>query len=139
MAADPNCIFCKIVAGEIPCFKLLEDAETLAFMDINPVHDGHALIIPKAHFPTVLDIAPDAIAAAARTTRRIAQAVNAALKPDGLNLVQSNGPCAAQSVGHFHFHVLPRWNGDGLLVNWTPKPGDHAYIAEIAERIRQHL
>jgi histidine triad (HIT) family protein len=139
MSADPNCIFCKIVTGEIPCFKLLEDSETLAFMDINPVHDGHALIIPKAHYPTVFDIEPDSIAAAARTTRRVAQAVNAALKPDGLNLVQSNGPGAAQSIEHFHFHVLPRWNGDGLLVNWTPKPGDHAHIAEVAERIRQHL
>lgn len=139
MTTDPNCIFCKIVAGEIPCFKLIEEAETLAFMDINPVHDGHALIIPKAHYPTVFDIAPEAIAAAARTTRRVARAVNAALQPDGLNLVQSNGPGAAQSVGHFHFHVLPRWNGDGLLINWSPKPGDHAHIAEIAERIGQHL
>jgi histidine triad (HIT) family protein len=139
MTSDPNCIFCKIVAGEIPCFKLLEDAETLAFMDINPVHDGHALVIPKAHYPTVFDIAPEAVAAAARTARRVAQAVNAALKPDGLNLIQSNGPGAAQSVGHFHFHVLPRRLGDGLLVNWTPKPGDHAHIAELAERIRQHL
>lgn len=139
MTTDPNCIFCKIVAGEIPCFKLIEEAETLAFMDINPVHDGHALIIPKAHYPTVFDIAPEAIAAAARTTRRVARAVNAALQPDGLNLVQSNGPGAAQSVEHFHFHVLPRWNGDGLLVNWSPKPGDHAHIAEIAERIGQHL
>jgi histidine triad (HIT) family protein len=137
MTADPNCIFCKIVAGDIPCFKLLEDAETLAFMDINPVHDGHALVIPKAHYPTVFEIAPEAFAATARSAARIAKAVNAALRPDGFNLVQSNGPGAAQSVGHFH--VLPRRLGDGLLLNWTPKPGDRAHIAEIAERIRQHL
>src|SRR6266851_6910296 len=65
MAADPDCIFCKIVAGAVPCFKLFEDAETLAFMDINPVHDGHALVIPKDHYPTVFDIPPQAIAAAA--------------------------------------------------------------------------
>jgi histidine triad (HIT) family protein len=139
MSADPNCIFCKIVAGEIPCFKLLEDADTLAFMDINPVNDGHALIIPKAHYPTVVDIAPEAIAAAARTTRHIAQAVHAALQPDGINLMQANGPGAGQSVEHFHFHVLPRRLGDGLVVNWTPRPGDHGHIAEIAKRIRQHL
>ena len=139
MSRDPNCIFCKIVAGEIPCFKLTEDDETLAFMDINPVHDGHALIIPKAHYPTVFDTPPEAIAAAALTTRRIAQAVRAAVQPDGINLMQANGPGAGQSVGHFHFHVLPRRNGDGLLVNWTPKPGDHARIAEVAERIRRHL
>src|SRR5579862_4011942 len=116
MAADPDCIFCKIVAGQVPSFKLCEDAETLAFMDINPVHDGHALVIPKAHYPTVFDITPEAMAATARTTARVAKAVDAALKPDGLNLVQSNGKGAAQSVGHLHMHVLPRQFGDGLLV-----------------------
>lgn len=139
MAADPNCIFCKIVAGEVPCFKLYEDAETLAFMDINPVHDGHSLVIPKAHYPTVFDIAPDAIAAAARIAARVAKAVNAAVNPDGINLIQASGPGAGQSVGHFHFHVFPRRTGDGVAINWEPKPGDRARIAEIAERIRANL
>jgi|SRR5579862_2239212 len=139
MAADPDCIFCKIVAGQVPSFKLCEDAETLAFMDINPVHDGHCLVIPKAHYPTVFDIAPEAFAAVARVTARVAAAVNAALQSDGLNLIQANGKGAAQSVGHFHMHVLPRHLGDGLLVNWTPKPGDMAHIAEVAARIRAHL
>ena len=136
MAADAECIFCKIVKGEVPCFKLFEDADTLAFMDINPVHDGHCLIIPKAHYPTVFEITPEAMAAASRTAIRLAKAVNAAVKPDGLNLVQSNGKGAAQSVGHFHLHVLPRRMNDRLLVNWPLQPGDMAHIAEIAERIR---
>src|SRR5437763_12190928 len=100
MAADPNCIFCKIVAGEIPCFKLFEDAETLAFMDINPVHDGHCLVIPKAHYPDVFAIAPEAFAAAARTAIKMAKAVNQTVKPDGLNLIHANGPGAGQSGGH---------------------------------------
>ena len=139
MAADPECVFCKIVAGQLPCFKLCEDADTLAFMDINPVHDGHALVIPKAHWPTVFDIAPDSLAAVARTAARVAKAVNAAVKPDGLNLIQANGKGAAQSVGHLHIHVLPRRLGDGLLVNWTPTPGDMARIGELAERIRARL
>ena len=139
MPTDPNCIFCKIVAGTVPCFKLAEDADTLAFMDINPVHDGHSLVIPKAHYPTVFDISPDAFAATARATTRVARAVNAAVKPDGLSLIQANGSGAAQSVGHFHVHVLPRWLGDRLLVNWQPKPGDMARIGEIAERIRALL
>ena len=139
MAADPDCIFCKIAAGEVPCFKLFEDADTLAFMDINPVHDGNCLIIPKAHYPSVFEIAPKAMKAAARTAIRLAKAVNAAVEPDGLNLVQSNGPGAAQSVDHFHIHVLPRRIGDGLLVNWELKAGDMAHIAEIAERIRTAL
>ena len=139
MASDPNCIFCKIVAGEIPSFKLYEDDETLAFMDINPVHDGHCLVIPKAHSPNVMEIGPEDFAAAARIAAKVCKAVNAAVSCDGINLMQANGEGAGQSVGHFHFHVLPRRLGDGLLVNWEPKPGDHAHIAEIAERIRQHL
>jgi histidine triad (HIT) family protein len=139
MTGDPDCIFCKIVAGAIPSFKLYEDAETLAFMDINPVHDGHALVIPKAHFPTVFDIAPEAFAAVARATAAVAKAVNAALKPDGVSLIQANGKGAAQSVGHFHIHVLPRLLGDNLLINWLPKPGDMAHIAEVAGRIRTAL
>ena len=139
MKTDADCVFCKIVAGTIPCFKLIEDAETLAFMDINPVHDGHCLVIPKAHYPTVFELPPEAFAAAGRTTIRVATAVNAALAPDGLNLLQPNGPGAAQSVPHFHLHVLPRRMNDGLAVNWTLKPGDRARIAEIAERIRARL
>jgi histidine triad (HIT) family protein len=136
---DPNCIFCKIVAGQIPSTKLFEDAETLAFMDINPANDGHCLVIPKTHAATLYDIPADAVAAAIRTTQRVASAVERALKPDGLNLVQSNGPGAAQSVPHLHFHILPRRMGDGLLINWGLKPGDLKLIAEIAALIRAEL
>jgi histidine triad (HIT) family protein len=139
MPNDPDCIFCKIVNGQIPCFKLFEDAETLAFMDINPVHDGHCLVIPRGHYPNVFEIAPEAIAAAARTAVRVAKAVNATVKPDGLNLMQANGPGAGQSVEHFHFHIFPRRLGDGVAINWEPKPGDMNRIAELAERIRALL
>ncbi|MFI4948377.1 MAG: HIT family protein [Alphaproteobacteria bacterium] len=139
MEADAACIFCRIVKGEVPCFRLFEDDDTLAFMDINPVHDGHCLVIPKAHYPNVFEIAPEAMAAASHTAMRLARVVNEVLKPDGLNLIQSNGKGAAQSVPHFHLHVLPRRLGDGLLVNWELKPGDMAHIAEIAERIRALL
>lgn len=139
MERDPSCIFCKIVVGEIPSFRLYEDAETFAFLDINPVHDGHALVISKAHYPTVLEIAPDAFAAVARATTKVAKAVYAAVTPDGLNLVQANGAGAAQSVPHFHIHVLPRRMNDNLLVNWTPKPGDKGRLKEIAERIRSKM
>jgi histidine triad (HIT) family protein len=136
---DANCVFCKIVAGTIPCFKLHEDSETLAFMDINPVHDGHCLVIPKAHYPTLFELPQAAFAATGRVAIKIATAVNATLKPDGLNLLQSNGPGAAQSVPHFHLHILPRRMNDGIAINWTPKPGDHQRIAAIAERIRAAL
>jgi len=141
MAADPNCIFCKIVAGSVPCIRLFEDAETLAFMDINPVHDGHCLVIPKAHYPSVFAISADAIAAVARTAARVAKAVEAALKPDGLNLIQANGEGAGQSVGHLHFHVLPRRLGDGIAINWErdQKPAEMTELQAIAARIRAHL
>ena len=137
MASDPNCIFCKIVAGEIPCFKLFEDEETLAFMDINPVHDGHCLVIPKAHSANVFEIEPEDFAAAARTATKVAKAVKAAVPCDGFNLMQANGDGAGQSVGHFHLHIVPRRSGDGLLFNWEPKPGDRDRIAAVAERVRK--
>ena len=139
MSADPECIFCKIVAGEVPCLKLCEDSETFAFMDINPVNDGHCLVIPKAHYANLFEIAPEAFAAAARTAARVAKAVNAAVQPDGLNLIQANGVGAGQSVEHFHLHVFPRRRNDGVVINWDSKPGEQARIAEMAERIRAYL
>jgi len=139
MTSDPTCVFCKIVAGAIPSFKLLEDAGTLAFMDINPANDGHCLVIPKAHFPTVYTVTPEAFAAVSGSIIKVASAVNKTLAPDGLNLLQANGPGAGQSVFHFHVHVLPRRRDDGLSINWVPKPGDLKRIAEVAERIRKAL
>lgn len=139
MAADPNCIFCKIVKGEIPCVKLYEDAATLAFMDINPVHDGHCLVIPKAHSANVFEVQPEDFAAAARTAAKVAKAVRAAVSCDGINLMQANGEGAGQSVGHVHLHIIPRKNGDGLLFNWKPQPGNLNQVAAVAERIQKLL
>jgi histidine triad (HIT) family protein len=141
LEADPDCIFCKIVAGTVPCFKIFEDSQTLAFMDISPVHDGHCLVIPKAHYPTVYAIAPRAMAAVARTAALVAKAVNQAVEPDGINLIQANGPGAGQSVEHFHFHVFPRRMNDGVAINWEryQKPGDRARLTELAARIRSFL
>ncbi len=139
MSRDPDCIFCKIVAGEIPCFKLYEDAATLAFMDINPVHPGHALAIAKAHVVDVFEISEEALAAVAMTARKLAKAVNEVMAPDGLNLVQCNGEAAAQSVPHFHMHVLPRKAGDDLALNWGLRAGDMAEIERLAAAIRAAL
>ncbi len=139
MRRDPECLFCKIVAGEIPCFKLYEDEATLAFMDINPVHPGHALAITKAHLADVFAVTDEAIAATAKTARRIARAVNEAVAPDGLNLVQCNGEAAAQSIPHFHMHIMPRKSGDELPLNWGLRPGDMGEIEKLAERIRATL
>ena len=139
MTSDADCVFCRIVRGEIPCTKAFEDEQTLAFMDINPANPGHVLVIPKEHAPNVFEISGDALAAATRTMQRVARAVQAAMQPDGLSVLQANGPGAAQSVQHFHWHVLPRVAEDGLPINWPLGPGDPSAIAGAAERIRAQL
>lgn len=139
MADDANCVFCKIVAGTIPSFKLYEDAATLAFLDINPGNPGHALVIPKAHVANLYASADKDLAAVMATVRKVATAIEKTVRPDGLNLLQANGPGAAQSVFHFHMHILPRRNGDELKMNWGLKPGDKGEIAALAEKIRANL
>ena len=139
MSQASDCVFCKIIAGDIPCFKLHEDDDTLAFMDINPASEGHALVIPKEHSADVHGISDAAISSTVVTAKKIASAIEKTLNPGGLNLVQCNGPAAAQSVLHFHMHVLPRKEGDELKLNWGLQPGDMYAIGKLAERIRAHL
>jgi histidine triad (HIT) family protein len=136
---DPNCIFCKIVAGQIPCFKLLEDQDTIAFMDINPVNPGHALAVAKGHWPTVDVIPSEVLAAVARSAQRVAKAVMKELKPVGVNLLQANGAGAGQSVPHLHIHIMPRRPGDDVELNWEPKPGDMAEIEAMCRRLKAAL
>jgi len=136
---DSDCIFCKIIAGDIPCFKLFEDESTLAFMDINPASEGHVLVIPKEHAENVYMVSDAAISATARTAKRVAAAIDKTLKPAGLNLVQANGPAAAQTVMHFHMHVLPRAENDELKLNWGLDPGDMDAIGDLAQNIRSNL
>ena len=136
---DGSCIFCKIVAGQIPCFKLLEDANTIAFMDINPVNPGHALAVAKGHWPTV-DVIPTAVLGdVARTAQKVAKAAFKVLKPHGVNLLQANGEGAGQSVPHLHIHIMPRVKGDDVNLNWDPKPGDMAAIKAIYEKLKAAL
>lgn len=134
-----DCIFCKIVAGEIPCFQLYEDEHTLAFMDINPANRGHALAIPKAHTPNLLESPDEALAVTVATARKVARAVQMTVNPDGLNLVQANGPGAAQSVFHLHMHVIPRFTNDNLMLNWGISPGDMDEIKALSERIAANI
>jgi histidine triad (HIT) family protein len=136
---DGNCIFCKIVAGQIPSFKLLEDDATIAFMDINPVNPGHALAVAKGHWPTVDVIPADVLSAVAKTAQKVARAVMSELKPIGVNLLQANGEGAGQSVPHLHIHVMPRRAGDGVALNWDYKPGDKAEIEAIYRRLKAIL
>ena len=136
---DGTCIFCKIVAGQIPCFKLLEDANTIAFMDINPVNPGHALAVAKGHWPTVDVIPPEVLAEVAQTAQKVAKAAFKVLKPHGVNLLQANGEGAGQSVPHLHIHIMPRVKGDDVNLNWEPKPGDMAAIKAVYEKLKAAL
>jgi histidine triad (HIT) family protein len=138
-ATDPNCIFCKIVAGQIPCFKLYEDARVLSFMDINPFNDGHCLVATKAHAENLYAADPDDLAACIEAAQRVAKAVASVVTPDGLNLLQANGAGAGQSVFHFHIHVFPRKAGDKASFEWAYVKGDMAKIGQLAERIRAAL
>ena len=131
-----DCIFCKIVSGEIPCTKVFEDDHVLAFMDINPLNDGHLLVIPKTHANTILEIEERDFMAVTAAVHKIAGAVQAALKPDGINLLQLNGKAANQVVPHLHVHIVPRWSGDDLKISqWEIVPGDFEKINGVAERI----
>ena len=139
MRTDGDCIFCKIVAGDIPCFKLREDDATLAFMDINPANPGHALAIAKEHWVNVYEMPDDKFGAVAATAKHVAAAVNRVLQPDGINLVQANGPGAGQSVFHFHMHILPRHDGDELKMNWGHEPGDMDAVKETYEKVLEEM
>lgn len=135
MSRDPNCIFCKIVAGEIPSTKVLETNSAIAFLDIAPVAPGHTLLVPKDHFATMLDAPPDLIAAVAAELPRLARAVKAATHAAGLNILQNNGREAGQVVGHVHFHLIPRSAADGFRFNWP-----HGnYEGDAAERMRASI
>jgi histidine triad (HIT) family protein len=136
---DSNCIFCKIVAGQIPSFRLMEDDDTIAFMDINPVNPGHALAVAKGHWPTVDVIPPEVLAGVARTAQKVAKAAIKELKPDGVNLVQANGAGAGQSVPHLHIHIMPRRAGDAVSLNWVPKPGDMKEIEAVFRKLKAAL
>ena len=134
--ADPDCIFCKIVAGELPATIVAEDERTIAFMDISPASRGHALVIPRAHAADVHAIDPDDLAAVAVAAKRVAAMARDNLGAAGVNLLNSSGAVAWQTVFHFHVHVIPRYEGDPLRLPWVPAPGDMDAIAAAAAQLR---
>ena len=133
---NPDCIFCKIVAGEIPAVKIYEDSRVLAFMDIGPIIKGHALVIPKAHYNPLMETPDDVLAYLIAVVRKIARAQVDGLQADGVNVTQANGRCAGQVVPHIHFHVIPRFDKDGHHWNWDPKRYENPEeMKHYAERI----
>jgi len=131
-----DCLFCKIVAGEIPSHKIDEDDKTLAFMDINPWTKGHALVIPKEHSRNIYDADPEDLAAAHKSAQRVAQRMRGRLNCEGINVLQSSEPVAMQTVFHTHVHVIPRYSDDGLRLPAHPQPAEHEELAGLAEQLR---
>jgi histidine triad (HIT) family protein len=130
-----TCVFCKIIAGQLPAVKVFEDERSLAFMDVNPRSDGHCLIIPKIHAPTLFDIGEEDLVAVTNTARKVAMAIKTSLVPDGMLVYQLNGRVAMQLVDHFHVHLVPRWKNDGVDLSHGFQPGNMEKIRVIAEKI----
>jgi len=134
-----QCIFCRLVAGDIPSARVFEDELTLAFMDLGQVNPGHVLVASKRHAATLFELTADEAAALMRTAQRIALAVRAVFDPDGVMLLQANGAVAGQTVGHVHLHVVPRHAGDGIDFSWPRKEPGPAALEDYAQRLRAAL
>ena len=132
---DPDCLFCRIVAGEIPAAIIAQDERTIAFMDINPATRGHLLVIPREHATDLTEVGAEDLAACAAAAQALAIRLKEKLGADGVNLLNSCGRSAWQTVFHFHLHVIPRYAADPLRLPWTPEPGDRDEIAAAAAEL----
>lgn len=131
-----DCVCCKIGRGQIPPQRIHEDELTVAFLDVDQVNPGHVIVAVKPHLESIVDSSPDQAAAAFRTARRVARAVETAFKPAGLMILQASGAASGQTVPHFHLHVLPRTSNDGVSFTWPRKNQPADELASLANRIR---
>ena len=135
-----DCLFCKIINGDIPSTKVYEDEHVFAFMDIMPLSKGHTLLIPKQHCKDLFEMPEEVAGNLYKAAPKVANAIKKAFNPVGLNTVNNNGAAAGQTVFHFHLHLIPRYNEtEGLNVQWNAKNGDLAEIAQIGEQIKNNL
>lgn len=135
-----DCIFCNIASKKAPSAIVFEDDATVAFLDIHPIARGHTLVIPRQHCANLYELTPNLGEVVMQTTVRVATALREELKPDGFNLLQSNGHAAGQTIFHFHFHLVPRWQGDGLfLPRHSLGESDRSNLNALANAIRQRL
>jgi histidine triad (HIT) family protein len=135
-----DCIFCKIVAGEIPAITVLDEDRVLAFMDINPASRGHMLVVPKNHAENIFEISEADLSAVMGAVKRCAGAVKEALGAEGITVLQLNGAASDQLVLHLHVHIMPRWEKDGMSVSqWEMGKGDIKELQQIARKIQEHL
>ena len=134
-----DCVFCKIVAGQIPSTKVHEDEHTLAFMDLGQVNPGHVLVAVKKHAANLFELDDTQAAAVARTSARVAKAIRDAFAPAGLSVYQANGKAAGQTVFHYHVHLLPRHEADGMELTWPVKNPPRETLEGYAEKIRKKI
>ena len=132
-----TCLFCKIVRGEIPCTKVYENEKALAFLDISPVNKGHTLVLPKKHFETIVDIDDQSLCELIKAVKKLSNAVMKAVKADGINIGINNYRAAGQLVPHLHVHIMPRFENDGLKLDWPAKKFPD--MDKIAEKIKKAL
>lgn len=135
MTNSRDCVFCKVLRGQLPSTVVFEDEHTLAFLDIAPATDGHTLVIPKTHTDDLLSVSPEDLAAVTRTTQTVARILDDRLSPDGLSVFQSNRDAGWQDVFHLHFHVVPRWADDSLRLPWRSTPASQERTAEVAAQL----
>jgi histidine triad (HIT) family protein len=136
VSADPDCIFCRIIAGQLPSKRVDEDEHTVAFMDINPWVRGHTLVVPRNHSKDLWEIDEEDLGHAAAAAKRMALTMRDRLGCDGVNLLNACGPAAWQTVFHFHIHVIPRFEGDPLRLPGVPAPGDPVELDAVAAELR---
>lgn len=134
-----DCIFCKIAKGEIPCTKIYEDEKVLAFLDIAPVNKGHTLVIPKEHHETLIDVPDELLAEIMKTTKKVANAVMKATEVNGFNIMQNNYKIAGQLVPHYHLHIIPRLEDDGLKLWPQDKKYEEGEAEEMAKKIKENI
>lgn len=133
-----DCIFCKIIKGELPCSKLYENEKVFAFLDLGPVSKGHSLVIPKEHYETLLDIPDELLKDVSIIVKKVSAAVKKAVNADGISIGQSNFKAAGQVVPHLHFHIMPRFDDDGLKL-WPQGKYDEGEMESYKEKIIKAL
>ncbi|MFA6077923.1 MAG: HIT family protein [Candidatus Paceibacterota bacterium] len=133
---EKNCLFCKIIAGEIPAEKVYEDEHSLAFLDINPINIGHTLLIPKKHTQNIFDTPSETLQNIVSALKIVSSAVKNGVNADGLNIINNNGGPAGQLVYHLHLHLVPRFTGDGFT-HWHGKNYNEGEMSATAEKIKK--